>query len=91
MTELQRIIYLASFLATSCLAAPAAEAQDWPMWGGDATRNMVSEVTDLPGNFGWSQVPEEPHGTGCAERAPVGTSFLRRNTQGSPPPPGNPH
>lgn len=42
-------------LLTPCLAAlflaVPAQAQDWPMWGGDASRNMVSSTKGLPGSF----------------------------------------
>ncbi len=31
--------------------APAGAAQDWPTWGGDPSRNMVSPVTGLPRSF----------------------------------------
>jgi len=38
--------------ALGALPAPAlAMAQDWPQWGRDETRNMVSEVTGLPTDF----------------------------------------
>lgn len=30
---------------------PLGVAQDWPMWGNDPTRNMVSDVTGLPRSF----------------------------------------
>ena len=32
-------------------AAGVAEAQDWPMWGFDESRNMTSPVTGIPGDF----------------------------------------
>ncbi len=32
-------------------SATAAESQDWPMWGRDHTRNMVSMETGLPDTF----------------------------------------
>ena len=33
------------------LAAPAAWADDWPQWGCDASRNMVSDEIGLPVSF----------------------------------------
>ncbi|MGE9266894.1 MAG: PQQ-binding-like beta-propeller repeat protein [Verrucomicrobiales bacterium] len=30
------------------LSATLATAKDWPMWGGDASRNMVAQAKDLP-------------------------------------------
>ena len=30
---------------------PAAQGGDWPQWGRDYTRNMVADVTGLPGKF----------------------------------------
>ncbi|MFG0319631.1 MAG: PQQ-binding-like beta-propeller repeat protein, partial [Planctomycetota bacterium JB042] len=38
------------FLVLATLA-PAGAAQDWPTWGGDPSRNMVSPVTGLPRSF----------------------------------------
>lgn len=32
-------------------AAPAGARQDWPMWGGDITRNMTSSTSNLPTEF----------------------------------------
>ena len=48
MTDL-RLLSL-SFV-TVCLATPPAAAQDWPLWGRDETRNMVSPETGLPSDF----------------------------------------
>ncbi|MCR9246912.1 MAG: PQQ-binding-like beta-propeller repeat protein [bacterium] len=39
-----------ALLAAATFSAPAA-AQEWPMWGRDATRNMVSRVTGIPAEF----------------------------------------
>jgi len=33
------------------LGAPAARAEDWPQWGRDASRNMVSDEIGLPVSF----------------------------------------
>jgi outer membrane protein assembly factor BamB len=47
---------LTAALALFCLAAPASEGNDpkkadWPMWGGTPSRNMVSTMTGLPGDW----------------------------------------
>ncbi|MEM7307792.1 MAG: PQQ-binding-like beta-propeller repeat protein [Planctomycetota bacterium] len=43
---------LAAALSPSVAAlSPSVAAQDWPMWGRDASRNMTTEVSGLPGNF----------------------------------------
>ncbi len=42
----------AAFVAmTTCVVAGASPAQDWPQWGRDHTRNMVSTVKGLPWTF----------------------------------------
>ncbi len=38
-------------LAALLLTATTVGAQDWPMWGGSISRNMVSNVTGLPTEF----------------------------------------
>lgn len=50
--------FLLTALTAACFAAPAGRAQDWPMWGGSPTRNMVSTAQGLlkpdeivPGKF----------------------------------------
>ena len=48
MNETSRSLFAPLALVT---LAPAALAQDWPMWGHDETRNMVSSVTGLPATF----------------------------------------
>jgi len=40
-----------SILAVLGATAGHAAAQDWPMWGGDESRNMASTVKGLPGKF----------------------------------------
>ncbi len=35
-------------LFAALLAAPFAQAKDWPMWGGKPDRNMVADATGLP-------------------------------------------
>ena len=35
-------------LALAFAATSAAQGADWPMWGGNASRNMVSSETDIP-------------------------------------------
>ena len=34
-----------------CVAASVATAADWPMWGRDASRNMVAPDISLPDTF----------------------------------------
>ena len=46
MTE-WNIRYMAAPIALAALCLQAT-AQDWPMWGRDATRNMVAQVKGLP-------------------------------------------
>src|SRR5688500_16050152 len=38
-------------LVASMLAASAAQARDWPMWGGTPSRNMVAEASGIPDEF----------------------------------------
>jgi outer membrane protein assembly factor BamB len=45
-----RVTPLALVLAAAT-AAPPARAADWPMWGRDPSRNMVSPETGLPDRF----------------------------------------
>jgi len=44
--------HLSYFLPVALVALPlVARAADWPMWGGTASRNMVSDATGLPDTF----------------------------------------
>jgi outer membrane protein assembly factor BamB len=46
-------------LAASLLSASSLHAADWPMWGRDASRNMVSTETDLPADATFPKSPDE--------------------------------
>jgi outer membrane protein assembly factor BamB len=48
-----------STVLTVALAAPLATAQDWPMWGGDASRNMVGKATGLPTDINAGEIDAE--------------------------------
>ena len=48
VSNLQFAIFSFSILA---IAISAAKGDDWPQWGGDDTRNMVSDETNLPASF----------------------------------------
>jgi outer membrane protein assembly factor BamB len=39
------------FFCVSAMAVSAAYSDDWPQWGGDDTRNMVSDEKNLPATF----------------------------------------
>jgi len=40
--------HLTTIVFLTVLGASAAQAQDWPMWGRDVSRNMASSTTGLP-------------------------------------------
>jgi len=42
---------LLAFVGVAASCAPAARADDWPQWGRDASRNMVSDEIGLPVSF----------------------------------------
>ena len=46
-----RMRILLAVVGTAALCAPAAWADDWPQWGRDASRNMVSDEIGLPVSF----------------------------------------
>ena len=50
MNQFRASIFIASLILPLVLAC-TAEAKDWPQWGGDNSRNMVSDEKDLPESF----------------------------------------
>ena len=42
---------VAALLIAPALLSSYADAQDWPMWGRNATRNMVAQVKGLPADI----------------------------------------
>ncbi len=58
---------LAILLLSGLVSLPLA-AQDWPMWGGTAQRNMTSAMKALPDSW------DAKNGTNIKWKAPIGTS-----------------
>jgi outer membrane protein assembly factor BamB len=51
MKNLEKLNYCATFVLLLLLIALPVIPQDWPMWGGNAQRNMASPIKNLPSNW----------------------------------------
>ncbi|MGO9200552.1 MAG: PQQ-binding-like beta-propeller repeat protein [Limisphaerales bacterium] len=59
------------------LVALAAQAQDWPQWGGASARNMYSPATGLPGHFTKAKAAEVKFKPGTEEIDPANLENFR--------------
>lgn len=51
MPQSPSLVALMFTFLVSFAVSPLASANDWPQWGGDPSKNMVSDARDLPADF----------------------------------------